>query len=91
MVILKAFQKRTFYRSKYGERLPTDDLIGVAAAIMSGRLPEEEEVLVHTAYGKTKEDAQRQLHYFLEAKGLGGIGMDALSRVDEEGVEDGNA
>lgn len=88
MVGIKAYTKKTIYRSKSGDELPSDDGIGIMASLMSGRPAEEKEVFVYTACGETEAEAEGVLQNYLTHIGfLGEITRREIEHSSEAATE----
>lgn len=67
MIQIKAYQNKTIYYSKYGEVLNENNTIGMLANFMNSYRQEEKEVLIYTAAGKTKKEAETSLDNYLKS------------------------
>ncbi len=71
MIEIKAYTTHRYYLSKYGEKQYIgqggDDNTLLAAAMLTGKGIQSEEVIAYIAYGETKEEAGRALDNFIKA------------------------
>jgi len=74
MAKITIYGEKQYYLSKYKEKQYLDgsdrDNTLIEAALLSGKGLESEEFEIYTAYGETKEDAEKSLNAFLSQKSI---------------------
>ncbi len=81
MIKVKAYRKRQYYLSKFGEKCFIDgsdsDATYLQAAMLTGKGLNTEEELVYTSAGKTEKEAIKAMDNYLKAEQL----TDTVSRI----------
>ena len=71
MITIKIYKERQYYKSKYGNKEYLDGSSGddvlLKAAILTGKGLNSEEECVYTAYGETKEEAEKSITNYIKA------------------------